>query len=104
MIVMTKEPSPAGMDAWPEDAQRRVTALEKELEECRAERAHYVGIVEAHEYDWMIEESLTGQVEALGIANAELEIECEHLRARLAEHRNSALRSGRTQPGAAQES
>ena len=78
------------MDAWPEDAQRRVTALEKELEACRAERAHYVGIVEAHEYDWMLDESLSAQVEALGIANAELEIECAKLRSELAAHRNSA--------------
>jgi signal transduction histidine kinase len=73
------------LNAWPESARRYVKALQRALEECRAERAHYISIVEEHEYEWDEDALLCGQVEALRIANDELKTEREGLHARLSE-------------------
>jgi hypothetical protein len=77
---MMKEPT-TEMAAWPEDSRRYVQALKEALEACRSERAHYAASVLENEDAWGAEQSLRDQVEGLAIRNAELDIECERLRA-----------------------
>jgi hypothetical protein len=90
---MINEAIATDIDTWPEDAGRLVTDLKEALHVCQADREHYAGIVHDHEFVWDEAESRSSQIEALSVRNAELQIECEKLRAQLRE-----LQSGQARP------
>jgi len=54
---------------------------------CGSDRAHYAEVAGEHAFDRYARDEQDGQLEAIGVRNAELEIECRKLKAQLKESR-----------------